>query len=100
MRFHSEVRLGGKTATGIPVPPEVIAGLGSSKRPAVRVTINGYTYRTTVATVGGEFMLPISTENRQGAGVAAGDQVDIDIELDTEPRLVNVPSDFASALDR
>ena len=100
MRFHSIVRLGGKTATGIPVPEEVVSNLGPSKRPPVRVTINGHTYRSTVASRGGEFVLPISAENREGAGVVAGDEVDIDIELDTEPREVAVPPDFAEALAR
>ena len=100
MRFHSVVQLGGKTATGIPVPEEVVAGLGSSKRPPVRVTINGHTYRSTLASRGGQFMLPISAENRAGAEVAAGDEVDVDIELDTEPREVTVPPDLAEALER
>ena len=99
MRFRSVVRLGGKTATGIPVPDEVVEGLGKGKRPPVRATINGHTYRSTVASVGGQFMLPISTENRESAGVAAGDEVEVDIELDTEPREVTVPPDFAEALD-
>ena len=89
-----------ETATGIRVPPEVVASLGSSKRPAVRATINGYTYRSTVAPMGAEFMLPVSAEIRERAGVAAGDEVDVDLELDTEPREVSVPPDFAEALDR
>ena len=100
MRFHSIVQLGGKTATGIPAPEEVVSNIGPSKRPPVRVTINGHTYRSTVASRGGEFVLPISAENREGAGVVAGDEVDVDIELDTEPREVAVPPDFAEALDR
>jgi hypothetical protein len=100
MRFRAVLQLGGKTATGIGVPPEVVAGLGPSKRPAVRVTINGDTYRSTVASMGGEFMLPVSAEVRQSAGVAAGDEVEVDIELDTEPREVTVPPDFSDALDR
>jgi hypothetical protein len=100
MRFQSVIQLGGKTATGIPVPEEVVSNLGPSKRPPVRVTINGHTYRSTVASRGGEFVLPISAENREGAGVVAGDEVDVDIELDTEPREVAVPPDFAEALDR
>jgi hypothetical protein len=100
MRFQSIVQLGGKTATGIPVPQEVVSSLGPSKRPPVRVTINGHTYRSTVASRGGKFVLPISAENRKGAGVAAGDEVDVDIELDTEPREVAVPTDFAEALER
>ena len=100
MRFHSVVQLGGKTATGIPVPEEVVTSLGSSKRPPVRVTINGHTYRSTLASRGGQFMLPISAENRASAGVAAGDEVEVDIELDTEPREVAVPPDLAEALER
>jgi len=100
VKFHSVVQLGGKTATGIPVPEEVVWSLGSSKRPPVRVTINGHTYRSTLASRGGQFMLPISAENRASAGVAAGDEVDVDIELDTEPREVTVPPDLAEALER
>jgi bacteriocin resistance YdeI/OmpD-like protein/uncharacterized protein DUF1905 len=100
MRFRATIHLNGKTATGIRIPPEIVASLGASKRPAVRVTINGYTYRNTVATMGGEFMLGISSDVRERAGVAAGDEVDVDIELDTEPREVSVPPDFADALDR
>ena len=69
MRFHSTVELGGKTATGIPVPEEVVASLGTSKRPPVRVAINGHTYRSTLASRGGRFMLPIeqakTAETRQ-----------------------------------
>ena len=99
MRFHSVVRLAGKTATGIQVPAEVVAGLESGKRPPVRVTINGHTYRSTVASMGGQFMLPVSAEVRERAGVAAGDHVQVDLELDTAPREVTVPPDFAAALD-
>ena len=100
MRFHSVVQLGGKTATGLPVPEEVVTSLGSSKRPPVRVTINGHTYRSTLASRGGQFMLPISAENRASAGVAAGDKVEVDIELDTEPREVTMPPDLTEALER
>jgi hypothetical protein len=100
MRFRTTLELGGKTATGFRVPAEVVAALGSSKRPPVRVTINGHTYRNTVAVYGGVFMLGVSAENRAAAGVQAGDEIDVDIELDTAPRDVAVPPDFAEALDR
>ena len=100
MKFHATLLLGGKTATGIEVPPEVVAALGSSKKPAVRVTLNGYTYRSTIATMGGKFMLPVSAEVRAGAGIAAGDAVNVELELDTEKREVTVPADFAAALDQ
>jgi Bacteriocin-protection, YdeI or OmpD-Associated/Domain of unknown function (DUF1905) len=100
MRFRAILQLAGKSATGFRVPAEVVAALGAGKRPAVRVTINGHTYRSTVAPLGGVFMLPVSAEHRASAGVAAGDEVDVDIELDTAPREVAVPPDFAEALDR
>jgi hypothetical protein len=100
MQFRTTLLLAGKTATGIQVPDEVVAGLGDSKRPAVHVTINGYTYRSTVATMGGVFMLPVSAEIRKNANVAAGDEVEVRLELDTEPRVVTVPPDFAEALAR
>jgi hypothetical protein len=99
MRFHATILQGDKTATGIHVPDEVVEALGSGRRPAVRVTINGFTYRSTVAVVSGNFMVGVSAENRAGAGVAGGDQVDVDIELDTAPREVTVPPDFAAALE-
>ncbi|MFG1707476.1 YdeI/OmpD-associated family protein [Nonomuraea sp. M3C6] len=100
MRFRSTIELGGKTATGFEVPAEVVERLGSGKRPAVTVTINSYSYRSTVAVMGGRFMLPLSAENRQRAGVAAGDEVEVSLELDTAPREVKVPADLAEALDR
>lgn len=99
MRFPATVELNGKTVTGIEVPPDVVEALGSGKRPAVTVTINGHTYRSTVAPMGGRSMLPLSAENREAAGVAAGDEVDVDVELDTQPREVEVPADFQDALD-
>lgn len=101
VRFRATILKAGKTATGIQLPAEVVERLGSGKRPPVRVTINGHSYRSTVAVMGGVFMLGVSAENRQGAGVAGGDEVDVDLELelDTEPRQLTVPSDFAEALD-
>ncbi|MBA2570623.1 MAG: DUF1905 domain-containing protein [Chloroflexi bacterium] len=99
MRFRTTIEQGGKTATGIRIPDEVVESLGAGKRPAVRVTINGFTYRSTVAVMGGVFMVGVSAENRAGARVAGGDEVDVDIELDTAPREVTVPPDFAEALD-
>ena len=99
MRFHTTMEQNGKKATGIRVPDEVVEALGSGKRPAVTVTINGYTYRNTIAVMGGVFMVGVSAEHRAGAGVAGGDEVDVDIALDTAPREVIVPDDFAAALD-
>jgi len=99
MRFHTTILQAGKTATGIRIPDEIVEGLGAGKRPPVRVTINGYTYRSTVAVMGGDYMVGVNADNRAGADVAGGDQVDVDIELDTAPREVAVPADFAAALD-
>ena len=98
MRFRAVIQLGGKTATGIEVPPDVITGLDQGKRPPVRVTICGYTYRTTVGVMGGKSMLPVSAEHRTAAGVAAGEEVEVEIEADTEPREVTLPPEFAAAL--
>ena len=99
MKFRATIELGGKTATGIQVPAQVVEGLGSGKRPRIHVTINGYTYRSTVAPMGDVFMLPVSAEVRERAGVAAGDSIEVDVQLDTAPRDVTVPPDFAAALD-
>ena len=99
MKFQATVELNGKTATGIEVPPEVVAALGSSKKPAVAITINHYTYRSTVATMGGRYLIPVSADVRKSAGVAAGDQVEVGIELDAAPREVTVPADLQAALN-
>ena len=99
MRFRTTILQGDKTATGIRVPEDVVEALGAGKRPKVRVTIRGYTYRSSVAVVSGTYMVGVSADNRAGAGVAGGDEVDVEIELDTEPREVTVPADFAEALD-
>jgi Bacteriocin-protection, YdeI or OmpD-Associated/Domain of unknown function (DUF1905) len=99
VKFRTTILQSGPTATGIRIPDEVVEGLGKGKRPPVRVTINGYTYRNTVAVMGGEYMVGVSAEHRAGAGVKGGDTVDVDIDLDTAPREVTVPPDLASALD-
>jgi hypothetical protein len=99
VRFHTTILQGDKTATGIQIPDEVVEALGAGKRPPISVTIKGYTYRSTVAVMGGAYMVGVSAENRAGAGVKGGDEVDVEIELDTAPREVMVPPDFASALD-
>lgn len=98
MKFRTTVELGAKTATGFCVPDEVVEALGSSKRPAVSVTVGHHTYRTTVARMGGRFMVPLAAENRTPAGVAAGDDIEVDIVLDLAPRDVELPDDFAAAL--
>ncbi len=98
MNFRTTVELGGKTATGMQVPDDVVAALGAGRRPSVAVTVNGYTYRTTVASMGGRFLVPLAAENRSAAGVAAGDEVDVGIVVDDAPRETALPDDLAAAL--
>jgi hypothetical protein len=100
MRFRTKILQSGKTTTGIEVPAKVVAALSSSKRPLVRATIKGYTYRSAIAVMNGVFMLGVSEGVRKGAGVAGGDMVDVDLELDTEKREVELPTDFSAALAR
>ena len=77
MRYRTTILATGKTAAGLEVPTEVLDALGTSRKPAVKVTINGFTYRSTVATVDGRFMVGVSNDVRK----------------------VAVPADFAAALD-
>jgi hypothetical protein len=98
LTFRTTVELGGKTATGFEVPADVVEALGQGRRPAVRVTLGGHTYRSTVAVMGGRFLIPLSAENRTAAGVAAGDDVEVVLEPDTAEREVTVPDDLATAL--
>lgn len=98
LKFQSVVELGGKTATGIRVPPEIVQALGKGQRPPVLITIGGHTYRTTVAAYSGAYFVPLSAENRALAGVAAGDAIEVTVALDTQPREVELPADFAEAL--
>jgi Bacteriocin-protection, YdeI or OmpD-Associated/Domain of unknown function (DUF1905) len=99
MRFHTTILQSGKTAAGIEVPEEIVTALGSGKRPKVSVTINGYTYRSSIAPMNGVYMVGVSSDVRAAAGVSGGEEVDVDIELDTAPRVITVPDDFATALD-
>jgi hypothetical protein len=99
MKFATTLELHGKTATGIEVPGEVVEALGAGNRPPVTVQINTFTYRSTIARMGGVFLLPVSAEVRAGAGISAGERIDVEVELDTAPREVVVPDDFRAALE-
>jgi Bacteriocin-protection, YdeI or OmpD-Associated/Domain of unknown function (DUF1905) len=99
MHFTTTLELAGKTATGFRVPASVVEALGKGKRPPVVVTINGYSYRNTVAVYGDEFLIGVAAEHRAAAGVKAGDVVEVNLELDTASREIEVPPDFAAALD-
>ena len=99
MRFTTTLDAAGKNAAGFRVPREVVEALGKGKRPPVVVTINGYSYRNTVAVYGDEFLIGVAQEHRAPAGVKPGDVMEVDLQLDTAPREVDVPSDFAAALE-
>ncbi len=99
MKIRTTILQTGKNTTGIEVPPHVLEELGGGKRPAVKVTLNGYTYRSSVGSMGGRSMISLSAENRGKAGVSGGDELDVEIELDSAPREVEVPADLAAALD-
>jgi len=98
MKFHTVLLTTGKTSTGLEVPEKMVLGLGGGKRPLVVVTINGYTYRTAIASRGDQYLIGVSAEVREAAQVAGGDRVEVEVELDTQPRTVDVPPELAKAL--
>lgn len=98
LRIRALLEQNGKTAVGFAVPEATVLALGKGKRPPVNVTINGYTYRSTVAPMGGRYLVGVSAENRAAAGVRGGETHDIELTLDTAPREVELPADFAAAL--
>jgi bacteriocin resistance YdeI/OmpD-like protein/uncharacterized protein DUF1905 len=100
MKFKTTIRQAeGSTATGIEIPDEVIAAMGAGKKPPVKLTVNGYEYRSTVATVSGKFMVGFSADHRNASGLKGGDAIEVEIELDTQPRTVDLPADFQAALN-
>ena len=100
MKFTTTLLTAGKTATGIQVPDDIVEALGQSKRPPVKVTINGFTYRSTIAVMGGKFMIGVSAEVREAARVKGGDKVTIALELDLAPRELDLPAAFQKALTK
>lgn len=99
MRFRAELESTGTTTTGFEVPESMVQELGGGGHPKVTVIVNGHTFRTSVARMGGRYLLGLSAERRLAAGVRAGDVLDVDVELDTAPREVDLPEDLATALD-
>ncbi|WP_029138275.1 YdeI/OmpD-associated family protein [Nakamurella lactea] len=98
MQFRAELEATGANTTGIRVPADLVEELGGGRRPKVVVTLGEYSYRNSIALMGGEFWLGVSAEHRAGSGLTAGDAVEVTIELDTAPRTVEVPDDLADAL--
>ena len=97
-RFDTTLQVEGRTATFFEVPLDVPAIFGRA-RPPVRVTIGDHTYRSTIAVYGGRYFLPLNRQNREAAGVAAGERVSVELEADLEERNVEVPDDLRAALD-
>jgi hypothetical protein len=98
MRFTAELQLTGRTTTGFEVPKQVVDGLGGGKRPKVTVTVNGATYRSSVAPMGGSSWVGVSAENRALTGAVGGRTYEVVLELDTAARVVEVPPELAEAL--
>ncbi len=97
MRFETTLFQMGNN-TGIEVPPEVLEELGGGKRPAVNVTVNDYAYRSTIASMGGRYLISFSSDKRAATGLKGGDPISVELTLDTAPRTVEVPDDLATAL--
>lgn len=98
MKFSTTMFQDGNN-TGIEVPADVVEALAAGKRPAVVVVVNGYRYRSTIAPMGGKFLIPFSAERRNESGIGGGDAIDVDLTVDTEPRTVDVPDDLRAALE-
>ena len=98
MRFETTLLLNGNN-TGIEVPPEILDELGGGKRPAVHVSVDGFEYRSTIASMGGRYLIPFSSDKRAATGLKGGERIAVDLSLDTAPRTVEVPADLAAALD-
>lgn len=98
MKFTTTIQ-GNGNKTGIEVPEGIVNALGAGRRPPVVVTINGHSYRSSIAVMGGQNMIGVSAANRDLTGASAGDTVDVDVELDIQPRVIDVPKDLAVALE-
>jgi len=98
LEFVGELLATGGQTTGFVVPEEVVIALGAGKRPKVLVTIGGHSWQTSIAPMGGRFMLGVSAANRAATGLTAGQTVSVTVAVDDAPRVVEVPSDLAEAL--
>ncbi len=97
-QFNTVLALTGNN-TGIEVPPEIVEALGGGRKPAVKVSVNGYVYRSSVFFMDGAFKIPFASEHRKASGLNGNDAIEVELTLDTEPRTVEVPADFAEALE-
>jgi hypothetical protein len=99
MEFRAELERAGGNTTGFEVPAAIVEGLGGGGRPKVVVTVNGFEFRSSIARMGGRYMLGVSAERRSAAGIDGGQVLDVTVVLDTAERTVTVPGDLAAALD-
>ncbi|MGW9186666.1 YdeI/OmpD-associated family protein [Streptomyces rubiginosohelvolus] len=97
MKFSTTMFQSGNN-TGIEVPEDVVEALGAGRRPPVNVTVNGYAYRSTIAPMGGQYLIPFSSDKRKATGIGGGDAIEVELTLDTAPRTVEPPEDLAAAL--
>ena len=97
MKFRTTILQTGNN-TGIVVPTPVVEGLGGGKKPAVVVTIGAFSYRSSIASMGGQFLIPLSADRRAQSGLKGGQEIEVELQLDTAPRVVDVPGDFQAAL--
>ncbi len=99
MKFMTTIVQTGNN-TGIEISEQMLEKLGGGKKPLVVVTINNYSYRSAVGKMGDRFMISLSAESRKNANVKGGDTVEIDVNLDTTPRTIEVPLELQKALDK
>jgi hypothetical protein len=95
--FHTTLISGGGNTTGIEIPEDVVLGLGRGKRVPVVVTVNGYTFRNTTAFMGGQYLVGVSAAHRAASGLKGGDAIEVTLEVDDAPRVVEVPPELAEA---
>lgn len=98
MKFHTTLQSFGGNNTGIEVPEEVLTGLGRGRRVKVVATVNGYTYRTSIAPAMGKILMPFSSEHRKATGLKGGEEIEVEVVPDDAPRELTLPDDLAQAL--
>lgn len=96
--FTTTLVSAGGNNVGIVLADDQLADLGRGKRAPVTVTLNGYTYRSTPGVMGGRNLVGVNAAHRKASGVAAGDTLEVTIEVDDAPRVVEVPEVLATAL--
>jgi hypothetical protein len=80
MKFRADVEPT-EPMRGLEVPDQVVEALGGGKRPPVTITINGYSWKSRIAIMRGRYLIGLSNANRKAAGIATGDEVQVEVEL-------------------